>query len=445
MDGTNEKNSPGSGTQEKSIPLDGTGGLSPLFRRAYARYMNLDHLYSHLTIKTNAKLALLVLDGLGDIATKEQNYLTPLEAAATPNLDRLAKDSAQGRMIPAAPGITPGSGPGHLGLFGYDPLEFQVGRGVIEALGLGVELKAGDIAARANFCTLNEKGIVTDRRAGRIETKVTEELCALLSRKVKKAEDAQVFIKPGKGHRFVVIFRGKGLEGPLSDADPNREGLPVPTVEPTDPKSEAQKKTAGVIADFFRQALPVLAGKKPANGFLLRGIAHQPEIPMFEQRYGLKPACLAVYPMYKGLAQLVGMTKIEGPQTIAEQFQRYLTEYDKYDYFFIHYKYTDMHGEDGNFAAKKKAIEEFDAALPILLQKRPDVLAITGDHSTPCALKGHSWHPQPVLLNSPCSGSDKLDRFTETGANIGSLGVFEAKYLIRLMQANARMFDKFGA
>ena len=407
--------------------------------------MSLDHLYSHLTIKTNAKLALLVLDGLGDIATKEQNYLTPLEAAATPNLDRLARDGAQGRMIPVAPGITPGSGPGHLGLFGYDPLEFQVGRGVIEALGLGIELKAGDVAARANFCTLDAKGIVTDRRAGRIETKITEELCAALSRKIKKAGEAEVIIKPGKGHRFVVIFRGQGLEGPLTDADPNREGLPIPTVEPTDPKSVKQKKTAAVIADFSRQALAVLAGKKPANGFLLRGIAHQPEIPTFEQRYGLKPACLAVYPMYKGLAQLVGMTKIEGPQTIAEQFQRYLAEYDNYNYFFIHYKYSDMYGEDGNFAAKKKAIEEFDAALPILLQKRPDVLAITGDHSTPSALKGHSWHPQPVLLHSVCSGSDKLERFTETGANLGSLSVFEAKYLMRLMQANARMFDKFGA
>jgi 2,3-bisphosphoglycerate-independent phosphoglycerate mutase len=407
--------------------------------------MNLDQLYSHLTIKTNAKLALLVLDGLGDIATQAQSFLTPLEAAATPNLDRLAKSGAQGRMIPVAPGITPGSGPGHLGLFGYDPLEFQVGRGVIEALGLGLELKAGDIAARANFCTLNDKGIVTDRRAGRIETKVTEELCAQLSRKVKKAEDAQVIIKPGKGHRFVVIFRGKGLEGPLTDADPNREGFPVPKVEPTDAASAGQKKTASVVADFFRQALPVLAGKKPANGFLLRGIAHQPEMPKFEERYGLKAACLAVYPMYKGLAQLVGMKKIEGPQTIAEQFQRYLAEYDNYNYFFIHYKYTDMYGEDGNFAAKMKAVEEFDAALPILLQKRPDVLVVTGDHSTPCPVKGHSWHPQPVLLCSAYSGWDKLERFTETGANIGSLGIFEAKYLIRLMQANARMFDKFGA
>ena len=407
--------------------------------------MNLDSLYSQLTVKTKTKLALIVLDGLGDIATREQNFLTPLEAAKTPNLDALAKVSAQGRMIPVAPGITPGSGPGHLGLFGYDPLEFQVGRGVIEALGLGVELKAGDVAARANFCTLDAKGIVTDRRAGRIETQVTEELCALLSKKVKKIGDVEVIVKPGKGHRFVVIFRGKGLEGPLTDSDPNREGAPIPTAKPTDPKSAGQKKAAKLIAEFYKQALPIIAQKKPANGFLLRGIAHQPEIPIFEERYSLKPACLAVYPMYKGLAQLVGMEKIEGPQTIAEQFERYLAEFDNYDYFFIHYKYTDMYGEDGNFAAKKKAIEDFDTALPILLQKRPDVLAITGDHSTPCAVKGHSWHPQPVLLNSAYSGSDKLERFTETGANIGSLGIFEAKYLIRLMQANAKMFDKFGA
>ncbi|PYJ62088.1 MAG: phosphonopyruvate decarboxylase-related protein [Verrucomicrobia bacterium] len=408
--------------------------------------MNLDALYSELTLEINAKLALIVLDGLGDLATKEQGEQTPLEAARTPNLDALVADGvAQGRMTPVAPGITPGSGPGHLALFGYDPLEFQVGRGVIEALGLGLELKAGDIAARANFCTLDGKGIVTDRRAGRLETEVCEELCQLLSRKVKKVGDAEVIIKPGKGHRFVVIFRGKGLEGPLTDADPHREGALVPKVEPINKKSVKAKKAAKLVAEFYNAALPVLAKKKPANGFLLRGIAHQPVIPLFEERYKLKPACIAVYPMYKGLAQLVGMTKLEGPQTITEQFERYLAEYDRYDFFFIHYKYTDMYGEDGNFDAKKKAIEDFDAALPILLRKKPDVLAITGDHSTPCAVKGHSWHPQPVLLHSSLCGSDKLERFTETGANLGSLGIFEAKYLIRLMQANAKMFDKFGA
>jgi 2,3-bisphosphoglycerate-independent phosphoglycerate mutase len=408
--------------------------------------MNLDALYSELTLQTNAKLALIVLDGLGDLATKEQNELTPLEAARTPNLDALVADGcAHGRMIPVAPGITPGSGPGHLALFGYDPLEHQVGRGVIEALGLGLELKAGDVAARANFCTLNPKGIVTDRRAGRIESEVCEELCALLAKKVKRVGAAEVIIKAGKGHRFVVIFRGKGLEGPLTDADPHREGAPIPKVQPVNRKSTKAKKAARLIADFYKTALPVVAKKKPANGFLLRGISHQPEIPQFAQRYKLKPACIAVYPMYKGLAQLVGMTKLEGPQTIAQQFERYVAEHGNYGFFFIHYKYTDMHGEDGNFEAKKKAIEDFDAALPILLKKKPDVLAITGDHSTPCAVKGHSWHPQPVLLHSALSGSDKLDRFTETGANMGSLGVFEAKYLIRLMQANAKMFDKFGA
>lgn len=407
--------------------------------------MNLDALYSELTLKTNAKLVLLVLDGVGDLATRKQGNLTPLEAAATPNLDALAKDSAHGRMIPVAPGITPGSGPGHLALFGYDPLEYQVGRGVIEALGLGLELRAGDVAARANFCTLDEKGIVTDRRAGRIDTSVCEELCALLSQKVKKIGDTQVIIKPGKGHRFVVLFRGKGLEGPLTDADPHREGFAVPKVAPVNPKSAKAKKAAKLVADFYKAALPVISKRKPANGFLLRGIAHQPAIPTFQHRYSLRPGCIAVYPMYKGLAQLVGMTKLEGPQTVAEQFERYLAEYDNYDYFFIHFKYTDMYGEDGNFDAKRKAIEELDAALPILLRKKPDVLAVTGDHSTPCAIKGHSWHPQPVMLHSACSGSDKLDRFAETSANSGSLGVFEAKYLIRLMQANAKMFDKFGA
>lgn len=407
--------------------------------------MNLDTLYSELTLKPTAKLALVVLDGVGDMAVKERGYLTPLEAATTPNLDALSKDAAQGRMIPVAPGITPGSGPGHLGLFGYDPLEFQVGRGVIEALGLGLELKAGDVAARANFCTTDASGIVTDRRAGRIDTSVCEELCAVLSSKIKSVGDTEVIIKAGKGHRFVVIFRGKGMEGPLTDADPHREGLPIPAAQPIDAKSPKAKKAAKALADFYKAALPLIAKKSPANSFLMRGIAHQPMIPLFSDRYRLKPACLAVYPMYKGLAQLVGMTKIEGPQTISEQFERYLAEYDNYDFFFIHFKYTDMYGEDGNFEAKKKAIEQFDAALPILLKKRPDVLAITGDHSTPCPMKGHSWHPQPVLLTSACSGSDKLERFTETGANLGSLGVFEAKYLIRYMQANAGMFDKFGA
>lgn len=407
--------------------------------------MKLDDVYAKLTVKTKARLALVVLDGLGDIATREQNYLTPLEAACTPNLDALSKDSAQGRMIPVAPGITPGSGPGHLALFGYDPLEFEVGRGVIEALGLGMELKAGDVCARANFCTLDAKGLIIDRRAGRIPTEKCEELCALLAAKVKRLGDTEVIVQAGKEHRFVVIFRGPGLEGPLTDSDPNREGLPIAKVAPTDAGSAKQQKAAQLVAEFYKQALPVLKGKQPANGFVLRGIAHQPHIPTFEERYGLRAAALAIYPMYKGLAQLVGMTKLEGAKDIAGQFQQAAAAWDRFDFIFIHHKYTDKAGEDGDFAAKVKAIEDLDAALPILLASRPDVIAVTGDHSTPCAAKGHSWHPQPVLLHSALSGWDKLDRFTDTGANLGSLGVFEAKYLMRLMQANARMFDKFGA
>ncbi len=407
--------------------------------------MDLDTLYSELTLQTGAKLVLVVLDGVGDIAVSAHANRTPLEAAKTPNLDALAKDSAQGMMIPVAPGITPGSGPGHLALFGYDPLQYQVGRGVIEALGLGLELQPGDVAARANFCTLDSNGIVTDRRAGRIPTETCEKLCAMLSAKVKKIGDTQVTIKPGKEHRFVVVFRGKGIEGPLTDADPNREGYPIPKVKPRDPKNPKQKKMARIVAEFYKLALPIIANEKPANGFLMRGIAHQPHIPQFDQRYKLRAAALATYPMYKGLAQLVGMNKLEGPETIAQQFERYLAEFDNYDFFFIHFKYTDKFGEDGNFDSKVRAIEEFDAALPVLLRKKPGVLAITADHSTPCAVKGHSWHPVPVLLHSAYSGSDKLDRFTEQTARSGSLGMFEAKYLIRLMQANARMLDKFGA
>lgn len=408
--------------------------------------MNIDSVYSGLTLAPKGKLVLLVLDGLGDIAVAENDFKTPLEAAQTPNLDRLAKSSAQGRLIPVAHGITPGSGPGHLGLFGYDPLEYQVGRGVIEALGLGFELKPGDIAARANFCSLDASGLVTDRRAGRIETSVCEELTAILSENITKLDDGtEVFIRPGKGHRFVVVFRGSGMLGPISDADPNREGFSIPDPAPTDPLCSKQQKTAANIQEFYKKALPLLEGKQPANGFLMRGIAHQPDIPLFQERYMLKPACIAVYPMYKGLAQLVGMTKLEGAASIEDEIKLCVDNWEDYDFFFIHFKDTDMHGEDGNFSAKVEAIERLDKALPELLAKNPQVLAITGDHSTPCPVGGHSWHPQPALLNSLISGSDKLQRFTETDANSGSLGIIEAKHLIRHMQANAKMFDKFGA
>ena len=394
---------------------------------------------------TSAKLVLLVLDGIGDLSMREAGHLTPLEAAVTPELDELTQNSAQGRIQAVAPGVTPGSSAGHLALFGYDPLDYQVGRGVMEALGMGVELKPGDVAARGNFCTLAADGTVSDRRAGRIETAECERLCSLLTNEVKSVGDVEVIIQHGWGHRFVVVFRGKGLAGSLSDTDPLRDGGRVVETKPLPGSEAGAEKAAAVVARFTELASSALKNEAQANGVLLRGISQQAEIPTFQERYSLRAASLALFPMYKGLARVVGMNNEDGPKNIGQQFERYLDIYDDYDFFFIHYKYPDFFGADGNFEAKKQAIEDLDEALPILMKKRPDVLAITGDHSTPCSMKGPSWHPAPVLLNSPFSGSDKLDRFTETSANLGSLGVLEGKYLIRLMQANARMFDRFGA
>ncbi|MBM3804849.1 MAG: 2,3-bisphosphoglycerate-independent phosphoglycerate mutase [Acidimicrobiia bacterium] len=407
--------------------------------------MKTEELYKSLRLpnRSDTKLLLLVLDGIGDIAVSTTRFLTPLEAAKTPNLDELAKAAAMGRMTPVAPGITPGSGPGHLGLFGYDPLDYEVGRGVIEALGLGIELRPGDVAARANFCTLNSEGIVTDRRAGRIATEVNEVLCAKLQ-EIKRVGKAEVIIRPGKSHRFVIVFRAEGLEGPLTDSDPHREGTPIKKVEAA-VKSSGAREAAAIVNDFYARALPLIAKEHPANGFLLRGIAHLPKIPSFQERFGLKAGAIAVYPMYKGLAQLIGMQKLEGTNSIQEEFERYLAEYGNYDYFFVHVKGTDMAGEDGDFDRKVAVIEEVDRALPVLFEKKPLVLAVTGDHSTPVPMRSHSWHPQPVMIHSPVSGSDRLDRFTETNTNRGSLGIFKSRQLIRYMMANAGLFDKFGA
>lgn len=393
--------------------------------------------------RPEGKLVLLVLDGVGDIAAAETRYRTPLEAAVTPNLDELAQASAMGRMTPVLPGITPGSGPGHLGLFGYDPALFQVDRGVIEALGLGMDLKTGDVAARANFCTVDAEGVVTDRRAGRIDTELNRTLCRKLGA-IRKIGETEIIVRHGRSHRFVVVFRGGGIAGPLPDSDPHREGLPIRPIA-AESREERVERAAEVIARFCRQAMPLLSQDLPANGFLLRGIGSLPRIPGFEERFQLSAGAIAVYPMYRGLAQLIGMRNLEEERDIRQQFQQYLDEFENFDYFFIHVKGTDMAGEDGDFDGKVAIIEAVDRALPVLLRKRPLVLAITADHSTPVAMKSHSWHPQPVLLNSPVSGSDRLSRFTETCANRGSLGVFQSKYLIRLMMANAGLYGKFGA
>ncbi len=363
----------------------------------------LDHLYSELTRPTSAKLVLLVLDGLGDLATRETGYLTPLEAASTPNLDDLTQDSAQGRLNPIAPGLTPASGPGQLALLGYDPIEHPISRGVSDALGLGLELKVGDVVARANFCTLDASGNVSDRRAGRIETPSCERLCAIVSAKVNRIDDVDVLIRAGKGHRFVVVFRGANIAGPLTDSDPHREGQPACEIRAVDEKNEGAAKAARIVSQFVKEASAALEGEESANGVLLRGISSSPDLPSFQQRFSLLATSLAIHPLYQGLAQLVGMNQEENLKGLDDQFDRYLEVYERFDYFFIHYRYTDVYGIEGNFDAKKKAIEVLDEALPRLMRKRPDVLAITGDHSSPCIVQGHSWHPQPVLLNSPFS------------------------------------------
>jgi len=401
-------------------------------------------LYQQLILPSSEKLVLLVLDGLGDIATEETGRTTPLEKAHTPNLDRLAAASALGRMIPVRPGITPGSGPGHLGLFGYDPVEVQVGRGVIEALGLDIDLRPGDLAARANFCTLDAGGQIADRRAGRIATDINQRLTARLRERIQRIEDVEILIQSGKAHRFVVIFRGPGLDGPILDTDPHHEGAPILPPRPAR-ETPGALKAVRIIKAFYDQALPLLRDAAPANAFLMRGIDMKPAIATLTERFGLKAAAIATYPMYRGLAQLCGMTKVATGDAPADEFQTYLDRYDEFQYFFIHIKPTDAAGEDGNFDQKRAVIEQVDAALPVLLSRKPRVLAITGDHSTPCPMRGHSWHPIPVLLHSPVCGIDGAARFTERTCNTGSLGFFESKYLLPLMLANAGMLDKYGA
>jgi 2,3-bisphosphoglycerate-independent phosphoglycerate mutase len=408
--------------------------------------MNEVAIYQDLVLENEQKIVLLVLDGVGDIvsATTPQ---TALERARTPNLDRIAPQSAVGCMTPVIPGVTPGSGPGHLGLFGYDPTEVTVGRGVIEALGLDLELKPGDVAARANFCTVDNAGIVTDRRAGRIPTEENRELCELLQREIPEVDGVPVTIVPGKGHRFVVVFHGRdaGLGEGVADTDPHVTGKPISAPESLG-GTAGSTRTAAVITALYGKALPLLKTRAHANAFLLRGIAVKPPIPTLRERFGLRSVAIATYPMYKGLAQLVGMQKEQPPgELVRDLFTAFRSVRDRYDFFFIHVKLTDQGGEDGDMDLKVQTIEEVDADLPELLEGKPDVLAVTGDHSTPVSMKMHSWHPIPVMIHSAVCGWDRRPRFTEREAGAGSLGNFPSKYLLPLLMANARKFDKYGA
>ncbi|HTN74242.1 MAG TPA: 2,3-bisphosphoglycerate-independent phosphoglycerate mutase [Pirellulaceae bacterium] len=401
--------------------------------------MDLHDLTRELQVKNDSKIVLLVADGLGGLPL-EPGGKTELETARTPNLDALAARGVQGASIPVLPGIAPGSGPGHLGLFGYDPLKYVIGRGALEATGIGFQLQPGDVAIRGNYCTLDAQGKISDRRAGRIPSEESAPLAVKL-REVKIA-GVEVFVEPVKEHRFVVVFRGTGLEGNVKDTDPQQTGVPPLLAEAQD---AASQKTAEIANEFVKQATKLLAGQPKANGLTLRGFACRPNLPTYEEVYGLKAAAIAVYPMYKGLASLVGMTLVGKAQTLTEQIELLAQNWDKYDFFFLHYKYTDSTGEDGNFDAKVKKIEELDAALPGITALQPTVLIVTGDHSTPSYLKSHSWHPVPTLLVSDCCRPDGHKTFGENTAIHGGLGQFKAKYLMSLALSNAGRMGKYGA
>ena len=401
--------------------------------------MNQLDLVRELAEQAASKIVMLVADGLGGLPL-EPGGKTELETAATPNLDRLAARGTSGSSIPVLPGITPGSGPGHLGLFGYDPLEFKIGRGALEATGIGFELGPDDVAARGNFCTLDAAGLIADRRAGRIASeesfKVVERLPAV------KIPGIETFVKPVKEHRFVVVFRGQGLDGGVADTDPQAVG-----VAPLDPQplSPAAARTAEVAKEFVRQARAILADEPKANGMVLRGFAAKPQLPGYAELYGLRAAAIAVYPMYKGLAQLAGMKLVGKAQSLDEQIDELARHWEEFDFFFLHFKYTDSTGEDGNFAEKVRRIEELDRALPRIEALRPDVLVVTGDHSTPSRLKSHSWHPVPTLLVADTCRPDGLAAFSEKDCLRGGFGIFPAKHLMLLAMAHAGRFGKFGA
>jgi 2,3-bisphosphoglycerate-independent phosphoglycerate mutase len=401
--------------------------------------MDIHDLTRELHVKNNSKIVLYVGDGLGGLP-QEPGGPTELEAANTPNLDALAKIGVCGGSIPVFPGISPGSGPGHLGLFGYDPVKYLIGRGALEATGIGFELREGDVAIRANFCSLDDAGNITDRRAGRIPTEESAPLAVKL-REVS-IPGVEVFVEPVKEHRFVVVLRGPGLGGHVHDTDPQKTG--VPPLAPT-AYDDNSRKTAEVAAEFIKQARAILKGQPKANGLTLRGVSGKPKLPSYEEVYGLKAAAIAVYPMYKGLARLAGMDIVGKAQTLDEQMTVLEENWGKYDFFFIHFKYTDSSGEDGNFAAKVKRTEEYDAAVPRIMALKPDVFIATGDHSTPSMLASHSWHPVPTLLVAKNCRTDLCQKFGESECVRGGLGQFEAKYLMCLALANAGRLGKFGA
>ena len=386
------------------------------------------------------KIVLLVMDGVGGLP-RPFDGKTELEAAATPNLNALAARSSLGLADPVAPGITPGSGPGHLGVFGYDPLQYRIGRGVLEAVGIDIAMTDQDLAARGNFCSVDGEGLITDRRAGRIPTEICARLCTLLEK--IRIPGIELMVKPVREHRFVVLFRGAGLEEGLSETDPQEVGKPPLPVRAELTHAE---HAAEVANRFAAEARKALAAEHPANMVLLRGFSRYPKISKLTDLYGLRAGVIAIYPMYRGLARLVGMEPIKaGGDTVADEFAALEKHFAGYDFFFMHIKKTDSYGEDGSFDKKVHVVEEVDRELPRLLALKPDVIVVTGDHSTPALFKAHSWHPVPVLLWSKWVRPDGAQGFCERTCRFGSLGRLRAAELMPIIMSNAERLTKFGA
>lgn len=386
-----------------------------------------------------AKIVLLVIDGLGGLPRPETGK-TELETAHTPNLDRLASKGVCGMTDPVSRGITPGSAPGHLALFGYDPLKFIVGRGILEVVGIDFDVKKGDVAARGNFCTIDPKGLVVDRRAGRISTEENARLCKSLSDIV--LDGAELYVTPVKEHRFAAVLRGDGLSGDVTDSDPQQVGLAPQTVVAL---SSTAQKVARLANEFAAKAKAMLADHHPANMVLLRGFSQHPNLPTMAEIYKLNAAAIAAYPMYRGLAKLVGMKILDTGASIEDEFDTLVQHYADHDFFFVHVKRTDSAGEDGDFDAKVRVLEEVDELLPKIIKLDPDVMVVSGDHSTPALLKAHSWHPVPLILYSKWCRPDHAQEFSEPACSSGALGRFPAVEVMPLAMANALKLAKFGA
>lgn len=399
-----------------------------------------DAFFRKQVVKASTKIAMLILDGLGGLP-RQPGGKTELESARTPNLDALAGRSSLGLTQPAGPGVTTGSGPGHLAIFGYDPLEYEIGRGALEALGVDFELGLDDVAARGNFCTVDATGQVTDRRAGRLPSEQSRVLVERL--RGIKIDGAEIFVEPVKEHRFVLILRAPGLGAALTESDPLVTGVPPLKVAALD---EPSARTARFANEFAARAAALLADEPAANNVLLRGFARFPAVPQYADIFKLHAAAVAVNGMYRGVARLVGMDVLPvGGLALADEFAALEKHWPEYDFFYLHFKKTDTCGEAGDFDGKVAAIEEFDAQLPRLLALDPDVIIIGGDHSSPAVMRSHSWHPVPFLLYSRFARPDGLAEFGERACARGSLGILPATQVMPLALANAGRVAKYGA